>query len=101
MRSVIEYPCFISGSCNKGIMDKLEILQNHALRIVLKKRQIDHVTIESLREEANVSAIEKRHQKLLLAYFDKAINNNNPLIMELIKYYWEFRKRNILINAGR
>ena len=66
MRSVIDYPCFISVSCKRGIMDKLEILQNHALRIVLKKRQVDHVTIDSLREEANVSTIEKRIQKLLL-----------------------------------
>ena len=76
----------------------MEILQNHALRIILKKRQIDHVSVESLREDAKVQSIERRLQTLLMRYFSKSIDNNNPLIMELIKDYWNFRKRNIILH---
>ena len=95
IRSVLEYSCFpFPASCNKGLMDKMEILQNHSLRIIIKKRQIDHIPIESLRLEAKVATIEKRLQTLLLRYFEKAQSTNNPLIKELINDYWiDFQRK--------
>ena len=41
----VDYAGFMLITCNKGCRRDLQILQNNALRICLRYRMVDHVTI--------------------------------------------------------
>ena len=66
----IDYAGFILYACNIGCKKDLQILQNNALRICLRYRMVDHVTIERLHNEANLQSLEQRRiiQTLKLLY---------------------------------
>ena len=62
----VDYAGFILIACRKGCKKDLQTLQNNALRICLRYRMVDHVTIERLHEEANLQSLEQRRKFQLL-----------------------------------
>ena len=68
IRSVLDYASVISSEFQVDIKKSFEVIQNNALRIIFKKSLLDHVSVEELREMANIESIEVRHQKLLDRY---------------------------------
>jgi hypothetical protein len=87
VRSVIDYANVIAPVVSVSVMEDLEVLQNNALRIILKKRLLDKVPIIKLREMANVGSIKDRLNRLLNNYYDQILLSNNPLIMECFEEY--------------
>ena len=73
----------------------LMVIQNNALRIILKKNRIDHVSIISMLEQAKITSLKERMKSFLLNYYSKAMFYRNPLITELTNEYWQFRARKI------
>ena len=96
VRSVLDYACVTSISCNKDVVKRYEILQNDALRIVFKRSVMDHVRVEDLRKWAGVTSIEDRHKELLLRYYERAIISDNPLLKKLFVNYKKFKERSFL-----
>ena len=66
----IDYASFLLVTCNLGNRRDLQVLQNNALRICLRYRKLDHVTIDQLHAEANLQSLEQRRifQLLNLMY---------------------------------
>ena len=66
----LDYAGFILISCGKGQKKDIQILQNNALRMCLRYRIVDHVTIDQLHREANLQSLEQRRffQVLKLLY---------------------------------
>ena len=56
--------------CGKGSKRDLQTLQNNALRICLRYRMVDRITIDQLHAEANLQSLEQRRilQLLKLLY---------------------------------
>ena len=53
----IDYASFMLNSCNLGCKKDLQILQNNALRICVRYKMVDHVTIDRLHAEANLQRL--------------------------------------------
>ena len=87
LRSVLDYACVTSISCNKDVIKRYEILQNDALRIVFKRFIMDHVRVEDLSKWAGVTSVEDRHKELLLRYYERTIMSDNPLLKKLFENY--------------
>ena len=60
VRSVIYYTCVTTFAQSNEVTKRFEIIQNDALRIILKKKRIDHVPIADLLEK-------DRHESLMEA----------------------------------
>jgi hypothetical protein len=65
---------------------KLQVIQNNALRAILKKPKII-----DLHTEAKLETLNEMSLKLRRRYVQKAIINNNPVILELIEEYKNFK----------
>ena len=65
-----DYAGFILVGCNIGYKKELQILQNNPLRMCLRYRLADRVTVDRLHSEANLQSIEQRgtFQLLKLLY---------------------------------
>ena len=74
----VDYAGFLLLSASLGCKRDLQVLQNNALRICLRYRRQDHVSIERLHEEANLQSLEQRRivQTLSLLH-DCSINQEN------------------------
>ena len=91
IRSVIEYTAILVPVISVTNMNTLQIIQNNALRIILKKPLITRTRIESLHEEAKIEMLEVRLLKLRNRYIHKALTNSNPIMKELINDFINYR----------
>ena len=106
IRSIIDYSAILSPIISATNLNTLQIIQNNALRIIFKKPLITRTTINWLHVTwANLIRIEVRMINLRKRYIFKAIDNKNPLIVELIEDYLIFkggrtlRKKTILCDV--
>jgi hypothetical protein len=88
IRSLLEYSSIIYTCLSKENKNKLQIIQNNSLRIILKKNS--HTRISELHKLANIDTIESRLRKLNSSYFRRGLINKNPIILELINEYINF-----------
>ena len=91
IRSVIEYTAILVPVISVTNMNTLQIIQNNALRIILKKPLITRTRIESLHEEAKIEMLEVRLLKLRNRYIHKALTNSNSIMKELINDFINYR----------
>ena len=91
IRSIIDYSAILSPIISATNLNTLQIIQNNALRIIFKKPLITRTTINWLHDRANLIRIEVRMINLRKRYIFKAIDNKNPLIVELIEDYLIFK----------
>ena len=92
--SVLDYAAITVGACSQRVKNDYEVIQNNALRIILKISLLDKVRCEDLRIKAGVKSISERHKKLMRDYYERALITNNPLISDLFEKYKEFKMRN-------
>ena len=88
VRSLIEYSSILFDVTKKSNTKKLQIVQNDALRIILKLKKEDGN--QRLYDESKIESIEQRMNKLNTRYLCKAINYENEMIKNLISEYEEF-----------
>ena len=91
IRSVIVYSAILVPVISVTNMNTLQIIQNNALRIILKKPLITRTRIESLHQEANIEMLDVRLLKLRNRYIHKAVTNYNPIMKELINDFINYR----------
>ncbi len=82
--------------CFDYIKNKLQVIQNNALRIILNKPKIMKTKIVDLHSEVNLETLETRSLKLRRRYVQKAISNNNPVILELIEEFKNYKGGRVL-----
>jgi len=100
IRSIIDYSAILSPIISKTNLNTLQIIQNNALRIIFKKPLTTRTTIDWLHEKAKLIRIETRMINLRKRYIYKAVENKNPMILELIYEYLNFKGgRNLSINT--
>jgi len=75
---------------------KIQVIQNNPLRAILKKPKIIKPKIIDLHIETKLETLDERFLKLRRRYVQKAIINNNPVILELIEEYKNFKGRRVL-----
>jgi hypothetical protein len=85
VRSKIEYS-FVIGDClQAGALTRLNVIQNHALRAIFKKKkEFGNEPLRLLSEEIK---LEDRMRDLKKRYLAKCINFDNPVITNLIEEY--------------
>ena len=76
--------------------NKLQVIQNNALRTILKKSKLTKTRVTMLHTEANIETLDERFLKLRRRYIQKAIISNNPVIVELIDEFKNFKGVRIL-----
>jgi hypothetical protein len=91
IRSVLEYSAILAPAISSTNLNTLQIIQNSALRIILKKPIFTRTRISDLHQEANIELIKERFDKLRFKYIKKTIDNNNPIIKEVINEYIRFK----------
>ena len=75
----LDYVGFVLLSCNIGLRRELQILQNNALRLCLRYRLADRVSIQRLHLEANLQSVEQRGIFQLLKLLYGYSRNRNHL----------------------
>ncbi len=90
IRSVMDYSAILMPVICDTSKKKLQVIQNNALRAILKKPKIIKPKIIDLHTEAKLETLDERFLKLRRRYVQKAIVNNNPVILELIEEYKNF-----------
>lgn len=71
-------------------MNTLQIVQNNALRTILKRPQITRTRILDLHKTAKVEMLKIRFDNLNTKYVQKATISKNPIITELIEEFKTF-----------
>ena len=89
--SVLDYASVVTG--NMKSCSILETIQNNALRIIFKKRLIDKVPAQELREKAGITTVLERHKLLMNDYYERALISQNPLLQKVFGNYKKFRTR--------
>ena len=77
----IDYVSFVLLSCNNGMRKNLQTLQNNALRLSLRYKLADHVSIEQLHREAKLQSVEQRclfHLLKILYSYSKSVDHVKP-----------------------
>ena len=82
MRSLIEYSASIYTITNPQVTKSLQILQNEALRTIMKMKREEGNA--KLHKTSGMPEIDNRLTILTQRYLERAIINNNPLITQLI-----------------
>lgn len=91
IRSIIEYSAILAPVISKTNNNLLQIIQNNALRIILKKPLMTKTRIVDLHKEANLEMLDTRLKKLRKRYKEKALTNKNPVFNELVIEYLNFK----------
>jgi hypothetical protein len=94
MRSVLEYSSILIPHLAQSHITRLQTVQNKALRIIFQN-QTDK-NIEDLRKQNNLEPIKERFNKLILNYFLKAIESNNPIILNSVKEFNDYANGRVL-----
>lgn len=92
IRSLLEYSMFTYPLLNKVNRKKMQAIQNNALRIIFKKKKDE--SVEQLHTDLGLPNIQERAKNLVKTYLDKALNKENPMIVELIEDYDHFKNYN-------
>ena len=90
IRSVLEYSAILAPVLAVCNMNTLQVIQNNALRIIVKKPLITRTSILELHNSTKVEMLKIRFEKLRGRYVQKAIINNNPIITELCDEFKQF-----------
>ena len=98
VRSIIDYTLFAYDIMPKKEQNKLQILQNNCLRIVLKKQK-DEISIINLHKEAEIETIAERARSLKKSYELSCTKNENPLYKQLIDEFNEFKMENVYVTT--
>ena len=96
VRSVMDYANVVMVACNIKVVRDLGVLQNDALRVILKKS----VNIQTLQQWAYIESVEGRHETLLNKYYESCLVKKKPLINELFDNYKNFKQRNKIIRES-
>jgi len=91
VRSIIEYSSIIIENAARSNFQKLNVIQNNAIRAIFKQPQRSHQ--ETLLDLANLPSISQRFQDLNNNYLTKCIQLENPLVMDLIQDFLTFNNR--------
>ena len=91
----MDYANVVTAACNEKVIKDLEVLQNDALRVIYKKSLLDQISIQTLREWAQIESVKSRHESLLNNYYEKCLVSNNPLIKDLFENYKIFKNRRV------
>ena len=94
IRSIIDYSAFLVSFASDSQLEKLERIQNEALRIIFKVKITDHISNNKLRKRANVRSIKERLAFLSKNYIRRAICHSNDLIKDLLKSYVQEKSLN-------
>jgi hypothetical protein len=73
--SVLDYAAITVGACSQRVKNDYEVIQNNALRIILKISLLDKVRCKDLRAKAGVKSISERHEKLMRDYYERALTH--------------------------
>ena len=71
VRSIIDYSAYLSSFISDSFTEKLERIQNSALRIIFKTNLLDQISSESLRKKSKVETIKKDKTNYLKLTFQK------------------------------
>jgi len=96
IRSVMDYSAILMPVICETNKNKLQVIQNNALRIILKKPKLTKTRIVDLHLESKLETLEERFLKLRRRYVQKAIINSNPVILELIDEFKNFKGGRLL-----
>ena len=89
LRSVMEYSAFIFNIISNAAKNKIEAIQNNALRRIYKKdRRFGNINLLKLATEAPIT---ERMQSLHEKYMHNAIDTDNPIIQKLIVEYKNYK----------
>ena len=93
IRSLIDYSLFIYPLLSSSNKSSLQVIQNNALRIILKKK-ID-TDIQELHKIGKIEDLFTRSQSLKNRYLNSAINNGNPLIKDDFLMFKKLKNNNM------
>jgi hypothetical protein len=88
IRSLFNYSCFTFNLLSETNKNKLQAIENCALRAIYHKPQ--HFSNEKLLELADMDGLNTRLNKLTSSYFEQCQTYKNPLILDLINDYKDF-----------
>ena len=96
VRSIIEYSSILQPILRCKETELLNLIQNNSLRIINNKKLIDKVSIKMLEESSKIENLGSRLNTLRNRFIEKAKSSENPLIIELINDYYNYRNgRNV------
>lgn len=102
--SVLDYSGFVYNSLHKKYKRVLDVIQNNALRIILRKPRKYSTT--KLHKEAKIQKLEYRFKFLKEKYHEQADLNGNPLIKSIVEEYKNYigghvlKRKTILCNVN-
>jgi hypothetical protein len=85
---VIEYPAILAPCLSQQNINLLQVIQNNALRICLKKPK--DTPINSLHSNAKLKTIRERLSEIAAKYLLSTVTYNNPIIIDTIKEFARF-----------
>ncbi len=89
LRSVIEYSSLINPVIKNKLHQRLQLIQNNALRIILNKSR--ETSIKSLHQMAKLDMVKDRLSKLCKSYIEKCIINDNPVFQIVLRNIWDMQ----------
>ena len=95
IRSIIDYFLLLYPVLNDMNKNKLQIIQNKALRIIGNYRQ-DEISIEELHEELEVEYISTRAINLKERYLKINTKSGNPMLHHLLLDFRNFAEKNTI-----
>jgi hypothetical protein len=98
IRSVLDYSLFSWPLLSYTNKQKLQVIQNSALRIIFKKDRI--FPLGKLYEMSGLETLQVRHNKIMNEYINKCVNTGNPLILEILDDYKNFSVKIRWLNEG-
>ena len=96
---IVDYSGFLLLSCNVSDRSDLQKMQNDILRICLRIKLTDHISIKEIHKKAEMLSLEKRMRKQLLwlMYIDSLnVNNkrqNNRVLRNNDKYIFKVDRK--------
>lgn len=95
IRSIIDYSLHLYDIISESNKNTLQRIQNKAIRIIHNIKYSDHISVNELHNISKIETIHQRAETLRANYFNKNMNNKNPMLCQLIDEY-EFYKENNL-----
>ena len=87
----MEYSAILLPVISETNINALQTIQNSALRIILRKPIMTKIRINDLHSEASLVKIKERFETLRTRYIEKAIKNENLMILQLVEEYKNFK----------
>ena len=91
VRSLFEYMDFIYGILGQNAKDRLNAVQNNALRIIFKQKR-EECSVAELHDMAKIPRLSER-------YFDKNFALANPILERLVEECIEFHNEILIEDA--